>query len=899
MTRTLRILGLRLRSLWRGADLDRQLDEELHFHLERQTEANIARGMSADEARTLALRAIGGVEQRKEQMRDARGISPIENFARDLRLAFRQLRKQPGFTFTAIASLALGIGANTAIFQLLNALSLRTLPVRAPHELVEMRLTGDGRAGRHTGRNRQISLPQYEELVARQQAFSSLLAFGDTRFNLSPTGEVQYVDGLWVSGNFFETLGVTPAIGRLISQHDDVKGCGTGVAVISYGLWQTRYGGRADIVGLTVPGPGTAVPIIGVTAPDFFGVEVGRQFAVAMPNCASGNTRRDHWWLAAIGRLKPGWTAPQAQAHLQGILPDVQRAVMPDFRSDWQALYEKMAVQVVDASAGVSPLRRSYARPLWILMTVAALVLLIASVNLANLLLARATARRQEFAIRLAIGGSRGRVLQQVLTESLLIAALGSIAALGVAFAVSQSIPPLISTVVDRIHLDLSMDWRVFGFTTAAGLATALVFGLAPALRLAGTPVVGRGDRSAAGNDGAGLRHLLVAAQIAVTLVLVFGGLLFLRTFRNLSMQDLGFGERGVVIANVFFLEASQPPANRPDAYRDLDSRLRAMPGVMSIAETYTTPLGGSFSDTDIEIDHKFVGNAYVNRVSPGYFATLGTRILSGRDFDARDTRGSTAVAIVTQSFSDSYLKGAGVGAHFKIPDDRDGASPQHAAGHPGTDYEVIGVIADTKYMDIREAQPKILFTPSAQIPDPPGLARRYVVRAGTPPAETIAAISSTVAAFDPTATIRYAMLDTQVGEAMLQERLMARLSAIFGGVALLLAIVGLYGVVSYSVASRRAEIGVRVALGASRPRILSMIMGDVGRIMAIGVFAGGVLALAAGRGIGSLLFGLEPDDVASLVMAAGMLLVAGFLSAVWPARRAAGVDPISALRES
>src|SRR5688572_8813631 len=897
MTRGLRIIALRLRSLWRGADLDRQLDEELRYHVERQTEANIARGMSADEARTLALRAIGGVEQRKEQMRDARGISPIENLGRDLRLAFRQLRKQPGFTFTAIASLALGIGANTAIFQLLNALSLRTLPVRAPHELVEMRLTGDGRAGRHTGRNRQISLPQYEELVARQQAFSSLLAFGDTRFNLSPTGEVQYVDGLWVSGNFFGALGVTPAIGRLISPADDVKGCGAGVAVISYSLWQGRFGGRADIVGQTVPGPGAAVPIIGVTSPEFFGVEVGRQFGVAMPNCASGNTRRDHWWLAAIGRLKPGWSASQAQAHLQGILPDVQRAAMPDYRSDWQALYEKMAVQVEDASAGVSPLRRSYSRPLWILMAVAGLVLMIASVNLANLLLARATARRQEFAIRLAIGGTRGRVLQQVLTESLLLAALGSIAALGVAIAVSQSIPPLMSTVVDRIHLDLSMDWRVFGFTSAAGLAAALVFGLAPAVRLAGTPVVSRA-RSAAGNEGAGVRRMLVAAQIAVTLVLLFGGLLFLRTFRNLSMQDLGIAERGVVIANVFFLDASQPTAKRPAAYRDLDSRLRAMPGVISIAETYTTPLGGSFSDTDIEIDHKFVGNAYVNRISPGYFATLGTRLLSGRDFDARDTRGSTPVAIVTHSFSDAYLKGAGVGAHFKIPDDRDGASPQHAGNHPGTDYEVIGVSADTKYRDTRNPQQRILSTPPAQIPNPPALTRRYVIRAGTPPAQTIAAISSTVAAFDPTATIRYAMLDTQVSEAMLQERLMARLSAMFGGVALLLAIVGLYGVVSYSVATRRAEIGVRVALGASRPRILSMILADVGRIMAIGVIAGSVLALAAGRGIGSLLYGLKADDIATLMMAAGVLLISGFVSAAWPAKRAAAVDPVSALRE-
>ncbi len=882
-----RIVRLRLRSLVSGESVDRELEEELRYHLDRQIDANIARGMTPDAARTAALRAIGGIEQRKEECRDTRGISWIENVLRDLRLAMRQLRKQPGFTLTAVVSLALGIGANTAIFQLLNALSLRTLPVRAPHELVEMRLTGDGRAGRHTGRNRQISLPQYEELLTRQQAFSSLVAFGDTRFNLSRTGEVNYVDGLWVSGNFFETLGVTPAAGRLIAPSDDVKGC-AGVAVISNALWQGRLGGRADVVGQMLPGPGTTVPIVGVMPPGFFGVEVGREIDVAMPNCASGNTRRDHWWLAAIGRLKPGWTAAQAQSHLQGILPDVQRAAMPDFRSDWAALYEKMAVQAVDASAGVSPLRRSYARPLWILMAVAGLVLLIASVNLANLLLARATARRQEFAIRLAIGGSRGRVLQQVLTESLLLAGLGSIAALGVAFAVSRSIPPLISTVVDRIHLDLSMDWRVFGFTTAAGIVTALVFGLAPALRLAGTPVIGRGDRHA-GNDGAGIRRVLVAAQIAVTLVLLFGGLLFLRTFQNISTQDTGVRERGVVVANVFFLESTFPPEKRVAAYRDLDARIRAIPGVVSAADVFTTPLGGSMWDTDIEVDHKFAGNSNVNQVSPGYFATLGTPIIAGRDFDERDVPGSAKVAIVTESFVNEFLKGPPIGQHFVVPDDH---------GKAGLDLEIVGVVSDQKYLDIRETTPKIFFMPSSQELAPRPL-RRYVLRSTEPPAQSIAAISATVAAFDPTATIRYALLDTQVGEAMLQERLMARLSAVFGGVALILAIVGLYGVVSYSVASRRAEIGVRVALGASPQRILSLILGDVARIMAIGVVVGGALALATGRGIGSLLFGLSPDDITTLVIAAGVLVFAGFLSAAWPAKRAAGVDPVSALRES
>lgn len=884
-----RIVRLRLRSLTGAGAVDRELDDELGYHVEQLTDANIASGMTPDAARTAALRAIGGIEQRKEEMRDQRGVSVIENLLRDLRLAARQLRKQPGFTFTAIASLALGIGANTAIFQLLNALSLRTLPVRAPHELVEMRLTGDGRAGRHTGRNRQISLPQYDALLARQQAFSSMLAFGDTRINLSRSGEVRYVDGLWVSGNFFDTIGVAPVVGRLIAPADDVNGCGAGVAVISYALWQSQFGGRADILTQTITGQGSPVPIIGVTPPEFFGVEVGRQFGVALPKCASGNTRRDHWWLATIGRLKPGWTVAQAQAHLQNLLPDVQREAMPDYRADWQAQYLKMGVEIVDASGGVSPLRQSYQRPLWILMTVAALVLLLAAVNLANLLLARATARRQEFAVRLAIGGTRARVVQQVLTESLLIAVLGSIAAIGVATAVSRSIPALISTVADRVYLDLSPDWRMFGFTALVGLVTSLIFGLAPAIKLAGVSIT-RTERGSAGNEGANLRRLLVGAQVAITLVLLFGGLLFLRTFRNLSLQELGVGQRGVVIANVFFLNSAQPAAKRASAYRDLDARLRSMPGVVDMAETYTTPLGGSTSNTDIQVDHKDVGIADINRISPGYFSTIGTRILAGRNIDDRDAPGSPLVALVTQSFSDLYLKGAGVGAHFTTPDDQ---------GKPGTDYEVVGVVEDQKYADIREAKPKVIYLPSAQNPEPLGLSRRYAIRANTSPSQTIAAISSTVAGFDPTASIRYAMLDTQINEAMLQERLMARLSAIFGGVALLLAVVGLYGVVSYGVVSRRAEIGVRVALGASRTRILSMVLGDVGRIVLAGVLAGCVLALGASRGIRSLLFGLGADDAATLAMAAGLLLACGFLSAIWPAKTAATIDPVKALRES
>jgi predicted permease len=887
--RWLTTLRLRWRSLVGGRELDRELDDELSFHIDRQVELNIANGMTPEAARTAALRSIGGVEQRKEEMRDERRVAVVENVVRDIRMAFRQLAKQPAFTVAAILSLALGIGANTAIFQLINALSLRVLPVRAPEELVEVQLTGEGRAGRHTGRNRQVSLPQYESLQQRAQAFSSVLAFGDTRFNLATRGEIRYVEGLWVSGSFFETLGVQPLVGRLISPADDRPGCGDSVAVISYPLWQTEFGGRRDIVGQTVPGANAPVPIIGVTPPNFFGVEVGRQFSVAMPICSANATRRDHWWLAMLGRLHPGWTRQQAQAQIQSVIEDVQRETVPDYRAEWAAKYLKMGVNVVDASAGVSPLRRSYERPLGILMAITALVLLIAAVNLANLLLARATARSQEFAVRLALGGSRARVLQQVLTESLLLGIMGSTAAVLVAWLVSQSIPPLISTATDPVRLELSIDWRLFGFTALVGLVTAMTFGAAPAAHAARSSLLRGSGRSAAGNDGLRLRKLLVATQMAITLVLLFGGLLFLRTFRNLSTQDTGVHERGVLVANLFFSERESPVEKRVAAYRVFDERLGSLPGVVSLAEAYTTPLGGSFSDTAIEVDGKPKGESNRNRVSAGYFATLGTPMLAGRDFDDRDGPGSGRVAIVNEAFARHFFGGDAMNRLFTVPDDR---------GGQGQELQVVGVVATQKYLDIRESDPRIFFVPSIQ-DEPPRTIRRYVIRSTRPPAQMMTAVTAAVAALDPNVTLRYATLDDQLRDSMLQERLMARIAAIFGGVALLLAVVGLYGVVSYSVASRLPEIGVRVALGASRSRILSMVLSDVGRMMIAGVIVGSVLALFAARGVGSLLYGLEPDDPVTLAMAAGVLTIAGLLSATFPARRAAGVDPVRALRES
>jgi putative ABC transport system permease protein len=881
------IVRLRLRSLVAGASVDRELDEELRDHVERQTAANIAAGMPPEAARTAALRAIGGVEQRKEECRETRGIAVFENLVRDIRLAFRQLRKQPGLTGTAILSLALGIGANTAIFQLLNALSLRPLPLPAPHELVELRLTGDGRDGSNNGRNRQVSLPQYEEFAKRQDVFAALAAFGDARFNLSPAGEVRYVEGVWVSGNFFATLGVRALVGRVIAGEDDQPGCQSSPpAVISYALWQSEFGGRSDILGRPLSSNGINATIVGVTAPEFFGIEVGRQYAVALPICASGLGRRDHWWLAAVGRLKPGVTREQAQARLQQLMPSVQQDTMPDYRRELADKYLKMGVEVADASSGLSPLRRSYQRPLWILLGISAMVLLIAAVNLANLLLARASARRDEFAVRLALGGSPGRVLQQVLTESLVIAALGSVAAIGVALVAAESIPPLISTPVDRIHLDLSLDWRLFGFTAAAAIVTALIFGSAPALG-ATRASLRMGSRSASANDGLPVRRGLVAVQIAMTLVLLFGGLLFLRTFRNLSTVDTGVREGGIVIAAVFFSDRDYPMERRRAAFLELDRRVAAAPGIDSMSDAQATPLGGSFWDPDIQVGD-LKGSTYGNRVGPAYFRTLGTPLLAGRDFTSFDTESVPNVAIVNESFVAAFFTGHPIGQRFTMP--------SHSGG-PGVAYEVVGVVADQKYGDLREANPRIFFVASAQDPYP-SATRRYVIRSSQPQAATIAAVGAAIKMFDPGLTVRYTTVDAQIAEGMLQERLMARLSSLFGGVALLLAVVGMYGVVSYTVASRRGEIGVRMALGASRSRVVRMILADTARMVSTGLVAGTAIALLAGRAIDSLLFGLASNDLLTLWIAVGALILTALLAALLPARRATGIDSVAVLRE-
>ena len=408
---------------------------------------------------------------------------------------------------------------------------MRALPVAHADELIEVRMVGEGRSGLQQGRNRQFSKPLWEAIRDRQQGFSTVMAFADTRFNLAPRGEVRWVEGVWVSGNFFQALGVQPAIGRLLTPDDDRAGCGASGAVISHALWQREFGGRPDVVGRVIEVNDARVPILGVTPATFYGVEVGRQFDVARPICAAGYEQRDAWWLAILGRPKPGWTRDRVTAQLQSLAPAIFADTVPsNYRPDLVTKYLAMRFETREARTGVSPLRRGYEQPLWVLMTIAGLVLVIAAVNLANLMLARATTRTQEFALRLAIGGSRARVVQHVMIESLVLASIGALCGLLLAIWTSRFIVSLIGTTSSAIFLDLRLDWRVLAFTAIVAASSALAFGLMPAVRAAraGATLTPGGRGTTASLERFRARRLLVAAQVGLSLVLVSAALLFL-----------------------------------------------------------------------------------------------------------------------------------------------------------------------------------------------------------------------------------------------------------------------------------------------------------------------------------------------------------------------------------
>jgi putative ABC transport system permease protein len=892
---------LRLRSLFRGGQADGELDEELQYYLDRKTAEGVAAGMTPVVARQAALRAMGGVEQHKEVCRDARRVRFLHDFLRDLRFGARMLRRSPGFTTVAVLSLALGIGANTAIFHLLDALRLRPLPVRDAHDLAIVQIPGrTGASGSFDGRYPDLSYSQWMRIRSTQQAFSGMFAWGQTTFDLSTGGESRFAEnGLWVSGGFFDVLGIRPILGRLLAEPDDVRGCGAPGVVLSHAFWKREFGADPSLIGKRLTVNGHSLEVIGVTPASFFGVEVGRSFDLALPLCAQALIAGERstidvpwaWWLAVMGRLKPGWSLEQSTAHLQSLSPTLFRETLPSgYSPGSKASYLSFTLGSVPGASGFSSLREQYDTPLWLLLAIAGIVLLIACANLANLMLARTSARQREVAVRLALGASRGRVARQLFVESALLAGVGAVCGAWLAPALSRTVVAMMSSEVSPMFVDLGTDWRVLTFTASLTILTCLLFGLAPAVRGAsgapGEAMKAGGRASTAAPRRAGLRRALVVSQVALSLVLLVSGLLFVRSLFNLLKVDTGFQQEGILEADIDLTRLRLPVERRHAFRRDILDRVRAAAGVDAAATAMTIPLAGNWSQTVYLPRAK--GLANFNGVSAGYFETLRTPLVAGRDFDARDTPGSPRVAIVNEAFVRRFLDGTDpLSSTFRVDGPR---------GEPEPIIQIVGVVWNTKYRDLREAFQPIVYLAGAQH-TAPGEYDQILIRAKASSADVLSAVKLAIESTHPQIAFHFHDFREQIRYSLLRERLMATLCGFFALVAALLATVGVYGVTAYSAGQRTAEIGVRLALGAGPRDILVLILREAAALLAAGVVVGTVLALVAGKAAGVLLFGLQPNDAGTLALAAVMLAAAVGAASYLPARRASRSDPLIALR--
>ena len=827
----------------------------------------------------------------------------MSSFWKDLRYGFRALRLSPGFTLIATLTLALGIGANTAIFQLIDSIRLRSIPVKNPQELGTIRI-----ADRHWGSGQfssqysQLSFPIWEQIRKRQEGFAEIAAWSDQRFNLATGGEVRKAKGIRVSGDFFHVLGVEPVLGRLIGPEDDQPGCAASAANISYAFWQRNFGGDPSVVGKPLTLDGISFVVLGVTPPGFNGISVGDTFDVAVPLCVepilsprnNRLTLRHAWWLASIGRLKPGWTIARANAQIKAVTPGIlQETIPPVYDAAGVKKYLEYKFGAFSASTGFSELREDSETPLWLLLGISGLVLLIACANLANLMLARASARERQITIRRALGASRWRMIRELLSESLLLAVAGTVCGLFLAFAISRMLVALISTQQNQIFLDLGMDWRVLTFTTALAVLTTVFFGLAPAVRATRAEpatLLQSGSRGmSGGRERFSLRRILVVSQVAVSVVLLMGALLFVRSLRNLTTLKVGFQQSGILVTNVDFQRLHLPEERFTEYKRDLVKRVQAIPGVESAANAMLVPFGGSAWNEDVLLEGSDTdaGVVWLNYLGPGYFQAIGTPLLTGRDFDDRDTATSGKVAIVNQAFVRKILKGADpLGKRFRI---------HEPPGKPRPLYEIVGVAADNKFQDMHEEFLPFMYFPATQQehPAPDDL---ILVRSSLPLTSLMASLKQTVAGVNPSIDLEFLVFKTRIHNSLLQDELMATLSGFFGFLAALLAAIGLYGVISYMVLQRTKEIGIRMAVGAGRADVVGMILKEAGILTIAGLVIGTTLALASAQVVKSLLYGLKPRDPLTMVLAVVTLAAVAALASFLPAYRASRLDPLKAL---
>jgi predicted permease len=903
-------LPLRFRSLFRKRQVEQELSEELRFHLENLTQEKIAQGMTREEARYAALRELGGVEQIKEECRDMRRVNHIESLLQDLHYGLRQLRRNPGFTAVAIITLALGIGANTAIFSVINAVMLRMLPVQNPEQLVQI-----GFQGKHSGQSfigESFSYPLFNKLREHNQPFTDISAFDywdSLEAHPASSGSVgESVKGQLVSINFFSLLGVDPVIGRTFAPDEDSGASAHPVAVISSALWARMFARSPAVMGKKLMVEGTPFTIIGVAPAHFSGVSPGRvdDFWVPVsmqPQVLPGGNRlteSDTNWLSLIARLKPGVSVKQARANLDVLYQDIQHQHdLSRWSEQDRRDFFTHDVVLLPAASGTDYLRQEFSRPLFLLMAMVGLVLLIACANVADLLLARGNVRQREIAVRLVFGAGRGRLIRQLLTESVLLAFLGG--ALGVLFAYWAS--PVLVALMGRgqngLTLDVHPDLAVLVFTLLVALATGIAFGLVPALRatrISGSESAQAYSRNVtASRSGRTLGRALVVAQVALSLVLIIGAGLLVRTLQNLETLNPGFSRKNVLLFGLDPDKAGYEGQRAAELREELLDRIDHMPGVRSASFSFLTPISGGGWDNfarSVEGYTPYPGedmDIYLNAVGPRYFETLGTPILLGRDFSPRDRSSSTLVAMINQTMAHHFFGNRNpIGKHFRL-------GPW--TGKRGC--EIIGVVGDQKYNSLREAVPPTAYLYIPQLPQalsPGGVT--FEVRSAVPPMSLVPQVRNIIQHVDS----RLAPSDTrtlaeQVDQSLSQEKLVSALSSFFALLALGLACIGLYGIMSYAVARRTNEIGIRMALGAECHRIMRMILREAFVLVMLGIAIGVPAALAASRLLATMLYGLKVTDPVTILAAVGVMAAVALTAGYIPARRAASVDPMVALR--
>jgi len=895
-------LFFRLRALFRRQEVESELDDELRFHFEQHVEKSIALGLTREEANRRARLVFGGPEQLKEECREARGVHFLETLLQDIRYALRILGRTPVITAIAILSLALGIGANTAIFSLIDSVMLRFLPVQKPEELVQLFRTAPQTESEHTP---SFTNALWEQVRDHQDVFSAAFAWSQTQFDLAQGGEVRHANGIFASGSYFAALGVRPAAGRLFVPDDDRRGC-PDVTVLSYGFWQDHFGGAQNTIGSTLSLNHQPFQIIGVSAPGFYGVEPGQKIDVAIPICAAARfdgkesriDQRSWWWLSIAGRVKQGISLEQLSTRLGVLSPQVFGGAVPQ---DWapadQESFRKRRLLSEPAAAGTSDLRRQFGQPLTILIVLVGLVLLIACANIASLMFARGVARSKEMAVRKALGASRMRLIRQLLTECILLSSAGAV--LGILFARwgSALLVRFISTAHNSVYLELSLNGRVLAFTAAIAVLTGILFGLLPAFRSTRVSLTSAMKGAGAEDSERRLRFRpgkwIVASQVAMSLVLLVVAGLFLRSLVKLVTLDIGFDQNNVLLVNANLQTANVPQEQRLATYQEIESRLRSLPGVISVSRSIMTPMSNFEWNNWIKADSPNAPTgdaslAYFNFISPTYFDTLRTPLLAGRAFNASDTKTSPQVAIVNETLARRFFSTANpVGKSFRVAAD---------PGHPQPLVQIVGLVKDAKYESLREDTFATAFMPITQVPegDEGG---NFELRTAIPPSGLAVAVQDAVARVNQSIPLEFHTLAQQVDDSLVQERLLATLSVFFGALALLLAAIGLYGALSYLVSQRRTEFGIRMALGARQVSILRLVLWDLTAVLLGGVAAGIAISLAAVGVLQKLLFGLAARDSLTMTAAVCLLVAVAFLAAYLPARRAMRADPMAALR--